>query len=111
MKFRVTFVHGIAFEYEAATVEDDGITMTLRDAVGALVASYQDSDLASCVPIDPAGCDTDGTRLAITLPDGDQVIHAADGIDGGPAHLTLADASGRGFACYRNHGFETIEPA
>lgn len=54
MKYRITFVHGLHFDYEAASMDDDGVTLTLRDAEGGLVASYQDSDIASCLPVDDA---------------------------------------------------------
>lgn len=52
MMFRVTFRHGLFFDYEAATMDDDGQTLTLRDEDGGLVVSYQDSDIASCLPVE-----------------------------------------------------------
>lgn len=54
MKYRLTFVHGLHFYYEATSIDDDGVTLTLRDAEDGLVASYQDSDIASCLPVEDA---------------------------------------------------------
>lgn len=111
MKYRITFVHGLFFDYEAASMDDDGLTLTLRDEAGQLVAAYQDSDLASCLPVEMPNEATDGDRFVVSLPAGDEVIHVAGEISGGQNFLKLADSSGRAFACYRNHGFLGIEPA
>lgn len=51
--YRITFSHGMFFDFRAASVDDDGLKLRLLDENGDLVISYQDSEIESCVEIIP----------------------------------------------------------
>lgn len=52
--FRITFTHGISFDFEADRMEDDGNKLRLLDENGNLVISYQDSEIESCKEVPTA---------------------------------------------------------
>lgn len=49
--YRITFSHGMYFDFQAASMEDDGRKLRLLGENGDLVISYQDSEIESCVEL------------------------------------------------------------
>lgn len=80
MKYLITYTNGVEVPVEAASMDDDGLSVKLLNEDGAIIYRVADSEIVCCEPIDvpfPDDFAVEETRRGVVLKHADGKIHAA----------------------------------